>query len=128
MSKEIKVIITGKPISKDNQKRGVGKYGQFFTRPEYRIYEETARLQAVAQLIGKKILKNEVEVEMIFYFPNKIRCDLFNVPKSVCDALNGVLWEDDKQIIAGHLFVRYDKKNPRVEIVARECLHEKKDT
>ena len=41
--------------------------------------------------------------------------DVDNVLKSVCDALNGVYYKDDSQIVAAYVFKYYDAE-PRVEV------------
>lgn len=42
--------------------------------------------------------------------------DFDNQAKSVCDALNGICYLDDSQIIEAHVFKFQDKSNSRVEI------------
>ena len=44
--------------------------------------------------------------------------DFDNVTKSICDALNGLIWKDDAQVIDGHVRKFYDTE-PRVEIEVR---------
>ena len=118
--KNIKLIITGKALSKDNQKRGVGRGGGFYIRPQYRAYEEKVRFQAKAQLIGIKPFEGDLFVRFDFYFQNKKHCDLLNLPKSVCDALNKIAWIDDRQIKSSFLECFYDKENPRIEIFIKK--------
>lgn len=52
------------------------------------------------------------------YFENKRRRDLDNVLKSVCDALNGILWDDDTQVDEIYTRRSYDRMAPRVEVRA----------
>lgn len=111
----VSIVIPGKPISKDNEKRGAAWHGKHFTRKANRRYEALCRMYAQEQHSGKP-LKGDLRVDIDFYFPDKRRCDLFNAPKSVCDALNECVWEDDKQIIDGRLRIFYDKVNPRLEL------------
>lgn len=56
-------------------------------------------------------------VRIEFYFATNRKRDLDNHNKIVLDALNGIVWEDDKQIDDLHL-VRNpaDPVNPRVEV------------
>lgn len=54
---------------------------------------------------------------MFFYFGTKRKADLDNFNKLWQDALTGVVYEDDSQICELHLFRKYDKANPRIEIV-----------
>ena len=44
-----------------------------------------------------------------------VKPDLDNIAKGVCDALNGIAWNDDKQITDLYVGKRYDE-NPRVEV------------
>lgn len=112
---ESRIIIFGKPISKDNQKMGRSRSGKFFMRPEYQRFERDVKIQAMKQ--WKQLpLSGRLRVDIIFYFPNKVRVDLFNAPKSICDALNKIVWLDDKQIEEGTLKLLFDKENPRTEI------------
>ena len=58
-----------------------------------------------------------MRVELLFWRSNKIRCDIDNLIKAVLDALNGVVWKDDDQIIHLVAYKNYNKERPRVEIV-----------
>lgn len=78
-----------------------------------REYKEQAWWEAKAQ--GVEPLAGEVAVTIHIYRPIK-RGDLDNRLKVVIDALNGVAYGDDKQIIELHAFRHDDKQNPRVEI------------
>ena len=46
--------------------------------------------------------------------------DFDNHAKSICDALNGVVYSDDSQIISCTIEKFTDKLNPRVEVVIEE--------
>ena len=110
----IRITIDGKPISKDNQSRARSRRGKFFTRPKFREYADHVKYSAMDQYHGEP-LEGDLFVLMIFYFKNKVHCDLCNLPKSICDALNGIAWKDDKQIKMAYLQIIYDP-NPRVVI------------
>ena len=47
--------------------------------------------------------------------------DLDNVLKTVCDALNGIAWKDDAQVVRAHVTKCYDDE-PRVEVTVMEEL------
>ena len=55
-------------------------------------------------------------VIITFYRGNKRRVDLDNLSKAVLDALEGIYWRDDTQVVSLYLRKRYDKSNPRAEI------------
>jgi Holliday junction resolvase RusA-like endonuclease len=76
-------------------------------------YKATAGWLALAQ--GVEVLNGAVGVSLTVYRKAK-RGDADNFIKVCLDSLNGVAWEDDKQIVEIHLYRRDDKKNPRVEI------------
>lgn len=52
-------------------------------------------------------------------FPPRVDWD--NLGKGVCDALTGLLWEDDDQVVDGHVAKRYAApgEQPHTRIVAR---------
>jgi len=60
-------------------------------------------------------LTGEIAVTVRLYRPRKTG-DLDGYLKSCFDALNGILWVDDKQIIAIHAYRFDDKLAPRVEL------------
>jgi Holliday junction resolvase RusA-like endonuclease len=57
-----------------------------------------------------------VSLEMKFYRSDARRVDLDNLEKAVCDALNGIAYGDDWQIIRKCSAKEIDRDNPRVEI------------
>lgn len=101
-------------------------------------YKKAIQLQAMATRIDDKLIDCPIELHLSFVFPrpqNMIwktkemvsvpktsKPDFDNLAKSVCDALNGVLWKDDalickaiidKRIASGtdvpHVFITVSK-------------------
>ena len=68
----------------------------------------------------KPPLASELSLSIHFYFKTKRRRDLDNQNKLILDALNGIVYEDDSQIAALHLYRHYDAKNPRIELTVDE--------
>ena len=62
------------------------------------------------------MLEEELTVIINYYFRDKRCLDLPNSPKSVCDAMNKLLWKDDKQIEELLQKRNFDKENPRIEL------------
>ena len=58
-------------------------------------------------------------VSMFFFMQDRRTRDLDNWVKSVTDALNKLVYDDDGQIDELHAVRDYDKKNPRAVIVVR---------
>jgi crossover junction endodeoxyribonuclease RusA len=81
--------------------------------PEARAYKRDAgreaRLQGVQPLLGR------VGVRLHIYRRQKSG-DLDNFAKVTLDAMNGVAWNDDGQLVELHLYRRDDAGNPRVEV------------
>jgi Holliday junction resolvase RusA-like endonuclease len=81
------------------------------------------KLQALLLAKAKKLRPTEakVSVELRFFRPRKAG-DLDNRIKGLLDALIGVAWDDDDQVVEIHAYRADDKEQPRVEVVVTE-LH-----
>jgi Holliday junction resolvase RusA-like endonuclease len=71
---------------------------------------------------GAPPLKGDINVS-ITLFCTKRRSDWDNFHKLSCDALSGIVYEDDSQIKDAYVAVRYDKARPRIEILVDEGNH-----
>lgn len=60
---------------------------------------------------GKKVI-----LRMWMFWPDKRRRDQDNAIKLIQDALNGILWDDDRQVLPRVMDFSVDRENPRVEI------------
>lgn len=60
--------------------------------------------------------RGPIHVELKFFRDSGRPCDVDNLAKAVCDALNSVVWRDDRQIKKLSASLDVDLKNPRVEI------------
>lgn len=78
------------------------RQGGIYLRPEVKHFEAACRYHAMRAYKGQP-LECPVEVYIGFHFDNNRMPDLFNLPKAVCDALNKIIWKDDRQITKGHL-------------------------
>lgn len=59
-------------------------------------------------------------------FPTK-KPDWDNIGKIVCDALNGIAWKDDAQIVDGHVLKHYSEV-PHTDVLIEEVQHEDHQT
>ena len=90
--------VPGKPQGKQRARRGRG--GHFYTPKETRLFERRvawAAKRALGWSMGDYI--GPVELAVTCYFSDRRRRDADNVLKSVSDALNGVCYKDDSQIV-----------------------------
>lgn len=60
-------------------------------------------------------LEGPLWVSIELYWPTKRNHDVDNI-KGLLDAMKGILWVDDGQIVDLHIRKAYDPKNPRVEL------------
>ena len=77
--------------------------------------KESYQWQAKSQWMQKPI-ETDVEIDIKIYFGTKRRSDWDNFHKLSMDALSGIVWEDDSQIIKATVEKHYSKENPRIEI------------
>jgi Holliday junction resolvase RusA-like endonuclease len=110
----IKLTITGNPISVNKLYRG-----RRFLTDEGEAIKADYYYQAREQYRGKPLAKR-LNLSLETYFGSKRIRDIDNIAKALIDSLKGLVWEDDSQIDELHIFRRYDKKNPRVEITIKE--------
>ncbi len=73
------------------------------------------------QLAGMRLKASSspVALSIALYRPRRAG-DADNALKALLDALNGLLWVDDSQIVEIHLWRRDDKARPRVELLVEE--------
>jgi len=58
-----------------------------------------------------------LKVTMGFFRSNKHRCDLDNLSKAVLDAMQGIAYEDDTDVVKLELSKSYSKKRPGVTVL-----------
>jgi Holliday junction resolvase RusA-like endonuclease len=113
------------PVAPRGKERPRFANGHTYTPKETRNYEELVRREYIAQTGGKK-LSGPLKVSMFAIFPinasdskviqnrkmegelkptKKPDCD--NIAKSILDAINGVAYDDDKQVVTLHIEKEY---------------------
>ena len=105
-----------------------------FTPARTRDYEEQVRLAYMVQTGQTEPFHGPVELTLRAYYPipsswpkgksakalarlllPTVKPDLDNVLKSIMDAVNGLAWDDDKQVVMFKTSKEYSA-NPRVEV------------
>ena len=76
---------------------------------------EVARIHALDDVLSGKL-----HVALKFYLHDERRRDLDNLSKGVLDAINGILWEDDKQVVKLEIEKMVYPECPGVEIFIEE--------
>jgi Holliday junction resolvase RusA-like endonuclease len=114
----ITIILQGEPKSTQNIYKATCRGGIFasvYMSVQGKTIKESYQWQAKSQY-RKATLKGNLEVIIRLYFGTKRKCDWDNFHKLSCDALTGIVWEDDSQIQRATVEKYYDKKSPRIEI------------
>jgi Holliday junction resolvase RusA-like endonuclease len=102
------------PVAKARPR--LGRNGQVYTPKETVQFENLVRMLS-ARYKPKELLTGPIKTEVTLYLvppkrpKNKypiVRPDWDNLAKSVCDALNGVMWKDDSQVFDAHVKKLYD--------------------
>ena len=116
------IILKGRPITKKNSQQIVlAKNGRRFVvqSKQYLQYEEDCLWNIKAQYRGHKAITDKVNLQALYYMPDKRVPDLINLLQATCDILEKArVIDNDKDIISfdGSRIMGVDKLNPRCEI------------
>ena len=116
--------VYGPPVGKQRARVVRGGRASFTPaqtkRYEAEVANEASKAVCLAELESDRYWNARAQygycVRAAIYFPDARRRDIDNVGKSVCDALNGVLYVDDSQIVELHLLKFIDRENPRIDV------------
>jgi Holliday junction resolvase RusA-like endonuclease len=100
-----------------NRYLGVTRKGLRFKSKEGKDYCEAVRLIGQAQRI--KPVAGKVALTIHLFRPRKSG-DLTNFFKVLEDSLEGILYENDRQIVEHHAFLHDDAENPRCHVLCKE--------
>lgn len=101
--------------------RVAGRVAMTYVSPEAKAYKQHAAWAARAA--GVRLIECDVAVAYVLHpkltvkgEASKVRCDLDNVLKVLGDAMNGVAWIDDKQIVDIHARIGEPVKDGAITI------------
>ena len=137
----LRFSITGKPIAWARAGRVVGKLARTYTPNKQAAHMQTVKFAALAAMKGRRTWYDapvEIEVTSFFVpakswakwkrdaatmgtFPHTQKPDADNLVKIIKDALTGVVWRDDAQVVDVISRKRYGDV-ARTEIVVRSIL------
>ena len=132
----ISFSIPGDPVAKGRPR--FTRSGHAYTPAKTRTYEEIIRLHATKAMRGKKMLTGAVEMNINAFFPipksfskekreqaisgelkHTKKPDWDNAGKIASDGCNRIVYNDDAQVCASHVYKWYSEF-PRVEISIAE--------
>lgn len=114
----LEYVIPGPPQPKERPRRG--RLGRWYTPDATKRYERHVKGCAVAAKMAHGEcwpMGAAYRVKMLVWFQDLRRRDLDNVVKAVLDGLNGVLWDDDSQVVELSIGRAVDRDRPRVDVV-----------
>lgn len=129
-------MVPGKPVGKGRPRAARrGKGITLYTPEKTATYESTVALVASQAMAGRPLLNGPVEVVMRMVLPipaswssrkkdqaldgivfPTTKPDMDNVVKGIFDAINGVVWGDDTQVVDLQVRKRYGA-TPRVSVI-----------
>lgn len=108
-----RIVLKGNPLSTSHIYLSRGKMR--FMKKEAKDRKEQYAWEAKGQYKGQPIQK-DITVDIVLYFGDKRKRDIDNFNKLWMDSLEGIVYEDDKQIQELHTIKSYDKQDPRIEV------------
>lgn len=110
----IKFTVQGVPVSKQSFRVA---NGHGYRDPRVSAWQERVGWAAREAMQGRAPLTGEVIVWLYFRLPTRRRVDGDNLSKGCLDAMNGIVWRDDRQAMELHVY-KYDGSNdPGVTVV-----------
>jgi len=110
----ISFTVPGDPVPWERARLGAGGH---VTAPRTRKWQDKIKHHALNAIHPKdRRQEGPVSIRMRFWRETRRACDWDNLAKSVCDALNGIAYEDDSQIDIALVTRGVDPHFPRVEI------------
>ena len=119
MSRTITFIVEGRPVGK--QRPRFSRKGRVYTPAKSKNYEKLVAVRGRAAM--QKALRNggwpapPFAVEIGIVWQDDRRPDVDNVAKAILDGLNGIAWQDDKQVTCCTVrSIGYNRESPSVTV------------
>jgi Holliday junction resolvase RusA-like endonuclease len=118
MTQRVAFVVQGNPIPKARP-RVVLREGQrprAYTPRQTKAYEAEVAWAAKQAMRGRTPFAGPVGMTLKFYRATRARADGDNLEKAIADAMNGLVYLDDDQVVECHRYKRLDRQWPRVEV------------
>ena len=114
MNDAVIICVHGNPLPK--QSFVYTGNGGGYTKKSVKIWQDTVGWKAQEAMIDRAIFEGPVEVWITFWRKDATRVDCDNLAKCVTDALNGIVFSDDSQVIDLHTVGQVVAQRQRPEI------------
>lgn len=101
--------------------RGRNGKGYVYMAEDAKAWKTGAQWQVKADCgrQGWKCTRGQkVRLTLFAYWPNKGRHDMNNLHKALCDALEGIVYDDDRYVLITDKDYAIDRQRPRLEVTA----------
>jgi len=125
MQQQLTFCVPGSPKPKGRPR--FTKYGHAYTPKATKGYEQTVRVAAMEALTQWRNENNGVHwnasgpfaLNVFLFFGDRRKRDIDNCLKSISDALNKLLYNDDHQLDEIYAVRDYDIRSPRAVVTVR---------
>ena len=134
----VSFIVPGTPVGKGRPRFArQGAFVRTFTPEKTASYENLVKVKAEEAMHGRQIFDGAVSVEISLYLTppsswsqkrqrEALACEIYpttkpdwdNCGKCICDAINEIVFRDDKQVVDARVIKRYGKNASAVVTVA----------
>jgi Holliday junction resolvase RusA-like endonuclease len=119
MTAGIAFFVPGHPVPK--QSFVYDGHGHGHTKPEAKAWQDMVMVRCRESMNmctpAFEMMTGHVSLQLGFVLPDKRRRDCVNLAKSVEDAMNGLLYKDDSQVIKLEITKKYIGE-PGVQVIA----------
>ena len=116
----MKIILKGNPLSTQTIYRSAcrGRFPVLYMTRKGKEMKELYQSEAKKQYKGK-VISGDCDMEITLFFKDRRARDVDNFNKLVLDALEGIIYLDDKQIQKLTVEKKLSAENPRIELEVR---------
>jgi len=116
------ITLRGKPISTNHVWKHAcrGQRMMSYLTDEGRAAKESYQWQARSQYHHAPLV-GRLSITVELYFADARRHDWDNYHKLSCDALNGIVWVDDSQIVEASVSLHIDRNDPRIVLHIKDA-------
>ncbi len=114
LKQSVSFFVDGNPVPKQSYR---AVKGGGYTDPRVTAWSRLVSQHAMIAMAGKEMFTGLVNIEFQFFLPDKRRKDWDNLSKAICDALNGIVYKDDSQVVMATIEKAYEKDEPGVYVL-----------